>query len=135
VRAAVALVLLAALACSPSDSELRTREDVIAALEGVGLRVCTTDESPTALDGAEQIARVDVAVGSCDSDAAGQVVIATHPSEDDQDRLVSAVLAVPRPRFADAVWTLGTTTVALSGVPDDEVVDLVGQAMKDLGAT
>ena len=66
------------------------RDDVIAALEDVGLRVCTTDESPTALDGAEQIARVDVAVGSCDSDATGQVVIATHPSEGDQDRLVSA---------------------------------------------
>ena len=128
-------MLLAATACSPSDSDPRTREDVIAALEDVGLRVCRTDESPAALDGADQIARVDVAVGSCDSDATGQVVIATHPSEGDQDRLVSAVLAVPRPRFADAVWTFGTTTVALSGVPDDEVVDLVGQAMKDLGAT
>jgi hypothetical protein len=135
VRAAVAFVLLTALACSPSDSELRSRDDVITALEGVGLRVCTTDESPTDLDGVEQIARVDVAVGSCDSDATGQVVIATHASEDDGDRLVSPLLAVTRPRFADAVWRLGTTTVLLSGVPDDEVVDRVGQAMNDLGAT
>ena len=126
--------MLAAVACSPADSELRSRDDVIAALESVGLRVCTTDESPTDLDGAEQIARIDVAVGSCDSDATGQVVIATHASEDDRDRLVSPLLAVTRPRFADAVWRLGTTTVLLSGVPDDEVVDLVGQAMHDLGA-
>jgi hypothetical protein len=134
-RAALALVMLAAVACSPSDSELRSREDVIAALESVGLRVCRTDESPTDLDGVEQIARVDVAVGSCDSDATGQVVIATHASEDDRDRLVSPLIAVTRPRFADALWRLGTTTVLISEVPDDDIVDRVGQAMNDLGAT
>jgi hypothetical protein len=134
VRAGLALLVVIAVACSPSDSPQRSRDDVIAALEGVGLRVCTTDESATNLDGAEQISRVDVAAGTCDSDATGQVVIATHPSEDERDRLVAPLLAVTRPRFADAVWRLGTTTVLLSGVPDDEVVDLVGEAMHDLGA-
>ena len=48
---------------------------------------------------------------------------------------MSPLLEVTRPRFADAVWRLGATTVLLSGVPDDEVVVRVGQAMKDLGAT
>ena len=109
-------------------------DDVIAALEGVGLRVCTTDESPTALDGVEQIARVDVAVGSCDSNATGEVVIATHASEDDRDRLVSPLLAVPAPASPMRCGGWAQRPWLLSGVPDDEVVDLVGEAMHDLGA-
>ena len=50
------------------------------------------------------------------------------------DRIIAALLAVHRPRYADGVWTMGTTTVALSGVPDDEVVERVGRAMDALGA-
>ena len=41
---------------------------------------------------------------------------------------------MPRPRFADAVWKYGTTMVLIAGVPDDDVVDRVQEAMTTLGA-
>ena len=75
-----------------------------------------------------------MAVERCGSDMTGKLVVATSTSEDARDRLVAALLAVPAPRFADAVWKYGTTMVLIAGVPDDDVVDRVQEAMTTLGA-
>ena len=131
---ALAAIVVVVASCSPTDAAPRSREEVVGALESAGLRVCTTDDAPSGIDGVVDARELAVAVGSCDSGATGRVVVATLQDEDDRDRIIAALLAVHRPRFADGVWTMGTTTVAISGVPDDEVVERVGRAMDALGA-
>ena len=135
-RRALALLVaaMAGLACSPREVGQRTRTEIEEALEQAGLRICNTDQTSSGLEGTEEIVRLDVAVERCGSDATGNIVVATAPSEAERDRLLSALLAVPRPRFADAVWKFGTTMVLLSGVPDDDVVDRLQEAMSSLGA-
>jgi hypothetical protein len=136
VLVAITLVGVAALAtaCTPDDGDDRSRGDIEAALRNTGMTVCGTNEDPVDLDGVESAVELDLAVGSCESGRTGQIVIATHPSESERDRVDNAVLAVPRPRFADALWKLGSTTVVLTGVPDDDVVERVQDAMEALGA-
>jgi hypothetical protein len=61
-------------------------------------------------------------------------VVATHESSAARDRVVRGIVSQGRPRFGDAVWTFGTTSVLLSGPTSDEVVSRLHDAMKALGA-
>ncbi len=131
---ALLVAAMAGLACSPREVDQRSRTEIGEALEQAGLRICSTDQTPSGLAGTDEIVRLDVAVERCGTDATGDIVVATTPSEAERERLLSALLAVPRPRFADAVWKFGTTMVLVSGVPDDDVVDRVQEAMRSLGA-
>ena len=99
-----------------------------------GLVTCATDGPSPGPAGTPAVISIDVAVGSCDGGPPGRLVVATHESAAARDRIVRGIVSQTRPRFGDAVWTFGTTSVLLSGPTSDEVVTRLQDAMATLGA-
>ena len=124
---------MAGLACSPRDLAPHSRTEIGEALEDAGLRVCDSDQTPSGLSGTDEVVQLDVAVERCGSDVNGND---RGRHVDERRRTRPPRRRPPRraaPRFADAVWKYGTTMVLIAGVPDDDVVDRVQDAMTTLG--
>jgi hypothetical protein len=140
VRATVAVAVVTgtlvstAAACAPGSGGTRSVAEIEQAISSAGLVTCATDGPSPGPAGTPAVTSVDVAVGSCDGGPAGRLVVATHESSDARDRVVRGIVSQARPRFGDAVWTFGTTSVLLSGPTSDEVVTRLQTAMASLGA-
>jgi hypothetical protein len=137
VRAVIAVAvgaLAVAVACAPGEGNSHSVADIEQAISAAGLVTCATDGPSPGPAGTPAVISLDVAVGTCDGGPPGRLVLATHESADARDRVVRGIVSQARPRFADAAWTFGTTTVLLSGPTSDEVVSHLQDAMASLGA-
>jgi hypothetical protein len=131
----VAVVVAAAMtACAPGSGDSHSVAEIEGAIAAAGLITCATDGPSPGPAGTPEVTSIDVAVGSCDDGPLGRLVLATHESTDARDRIVRGVVSQAKPRFGDAVWTFGTTSVLLSGPSSDEVVARQHDAMASLGA-
>jgi hypothetical protein len=125
---------LATTACAPGSGDPHSVAEVEQAVASAGLVTCATDGPSPGPAGTPAVISLDVAVGTCDGGPPGRIVVATHESSAARDRVVRGIVSQSRPRFGDAVWTFGTTSVLLSGPTSDEVVSRLHDAMKALGA-
>jgi hypothetical protein len=136
VRATIAVAVVAAAtatACAPGTGDTHSVAEIGQAIAAAGLVTCATDGPSPGPAGTPAVTSIDVALESCDGGPPGRVVVATHESTDARDRVVRGIVSQIRPRFGDAVWTFGTTSVLLSGPTSDEVVDRLQDAMASLG--
>ncbi len=133
---AVAVVVgaLTTAACAPGSGDAHSVADVEQAIAAAGLVTCATDGPSPGPAGTPAVIGLDVAVGTCDGGPSGRIVVATHESSTARDRVVRGIVSQTKPRFGDAVWTFGTTSVLLSGPTSDEVVSHLHDAMAALGA-
>ena len=131
---AVGALGVALAACAPGEGDPHSVAEIEQAISAAGLVTCATDGPSPGPAGTAAIISLDVAVGTCEGGPPGRLVLATHESDDARDRVVRGIVSQTRPRFADAVWTFGTTTVLLSGPTSDEVVSHLQDAMAALGA-
>ena len=137
VRATIAVTVVAAgvlTACAPGAGDPHSVAEIEQAIARAGLVTCATDGPSPGPAGTPAVISIDVAVGSCDGGPPGRLVVATHESSAARDRIVRGIVSQTRPRFGDAVWTFGTTSVLLSGPTSDEVVTRLQDAMAALGA-
>jgi hypothetical protein len=130
----VVAAALTATACAPGSGDPHTVAEVEQAIASAGLVTCATDGPSSGPAGTPAVFTLDVAVGTCDGGPPGRIVVASHESSAARDRVVRGIVSQARPRFGDAVWTFGTTSVLLSGPTSDEVVSRLHDAMKALGA-
>ena len=135
-RAAIAVTVAAGVltACAPGSGDPHSVAEIEQAIARAGLVTCATDGPSPGPAGTPAVISIDVAVGSCDGGPPGRLVLATHESAAARDRIVRGIVSQTRPRFGDAVWTFGTTSVLLSGPTSDEVVTRLQDAMATLGA-
>ena len=135
-RAAIAVTVAAGVltACAPGSGDPHSVAEIEQAIAAAGLVTCATDGPSPGPAGTPAVISIDVAVGSCDGGPPGRLVVATHESAAARDRIVRGIVSQTRPRFGDAVWTFGTTSVLLSGPTSDEVVTRLQDAMATLGA-
>jgi hypothetical protein len=131
---AVGALGVAVAACAPGEGDPHSVAEIEQAISAAGLVTCATDGPTPGPAGTPAVISLDVAVGTCDGGPPGRLVLATHESSAARDRVLRGVVSQTRPRFADAVWTFGTTTVLLSGPTSDEVVSHLQDAMAALGA-
>jgi hypothetical protein len=121
-------------ACAPGSGDPHSVAEIEQAISRAGLVTCATDGPSPGPAGTPAVISIDVAVGSCDGGPPGRLVLATHESSAARDRIVRGIVSQTRPRFGDAVWTFGTTSVVLSGPTSDEVITRLQDAMATLGA-
>ena len=134
-RATIAVAVAGVLAASaPGAGDPHSVAEIEQAISRAGLVTCATDGPSPGPAGTPAVISIDVAVGSCDGGPPGRLVVATHESAAARDRIVRGVVSQTRPRFGDAIWTFGTTSVLLSGPTSDEVVTRLQDAMATLGA-
>jgi hypothetical protein len=135
-RATIAVTVVAGVltACAPGSGDPHSVAEIEQAITRAGLVTCATDGPSPGPAGTPAVISIDVAVGSCDGGPPGRLVLATHESAAARDRIVRGIVSQTRPRFGDAVWTFGTTSVLLSGPTSDEVVTRLQDAMATLGA-
>ena len=133
-RATIAVAVAGVLAaCAPGTGDPHSVAEIEQAIARAGLVTCATDGPSPGPAGTPAVIGIDVAVGSCDGGPPGRLVVATHESAAARDRIVRGIVSQTRPRFGDAVWTFGTTSVLLSGPTIDEVVTRLQDAMASLG--
>ena len=131
---AITVVAGALTACAPGTGDSHSVAEIEQAISRAGLVTCATDGPTPGPAGTPAVISIDVAVHSCDGGPPGRLVVATHESSDARDRIVRGIVSQTRPRFGDAVWTFGTSSVLLSGPTSDEVVTRLQDAMASLGA-
>jgi len=139
VRATIAVTAITVVAgvltaCAPGSGDPHSVAEIEQAISRAGLVTCATDGPTPGPAGTPAVISIDVAVGTCDGGPAGRLVVATHESSAARDRVVRGVVSQTRPRFGDAVWTFGTSSVLLSGPTSDEVITRLQDAMAALGA-
>jgi hypothetical protein len=140
-RSYVALVLLVtaliAGACGGGeDGPLASPADVGRALRGEGLEICA-ESGIFAPKEAVAGAAFTVAVACGEDDDQAVVEVVEWPDEAARDAALRRFEAQSRPSSANhgTTWALGRLTVHVEGERDDEVVERVADAMRQLGAS
>ncbi len=134
-----AVLVLLMVACGGEEPfEQRGLSEIETALEGAGLEICETVESPgevteNAVD--EQVLVVALSCGEDDDQAVVELI--AWPDEAARDAALGRYEVQTRPyvRNHGVTWALGQFTVDVSGERDDDVVERVAAAMYGLGAS
>jgi hypothetical protein len=117
-------------------------DEVVAALTGAGLQVCSVADEPDGLAGRAVASRAYEVAVDCPADTAtvadrsdtATVVVDRFATVEDRDAAARRVESLVRPRTLGAVHTLGSATVYLPGSGDRAVRVLAAAAVRAAGA-
>ncbi|MGD9572642.1 MAG: hypothetical protein AB7V62_12185 [Thermoleophilia bacterium] len=137
---AIAAMLLAAVAlalggCDTDDFDAPADfADLEAVFADAGLVVCSAEDTEARAPGATEERVYEVEPEACEgAEDSTQVVVTAYEDAADRDAAVARYHSQPRPQ--GVLWTYGPLTVRVTGDRDEEVVDVLTEALDAVGAS